>query len=384
MGLGVNFPAHGRVLHAVGLVLLLGGVQAAEPHLQERHPPGVVGPDPRVVVDAEKIQLGADGFHVARLHIGRRPASQLQQPIGISTAKERVETDRVEHRVTQLRRQTIRWDVLARMNRHQVEGDADLRLRPRALHGLGRETVGQQQVVNDLHVEPGSSQARSVPSCRVTHHREDLRLVQRDEVTHAIAQRRGHTLGEIGEVARAVAVGEPTQLLLQRSRKIPVEERDVRCHASLQQGIHESIVEGDPRRVGGSSSVGHHPGPRDREAIGVQPQLADQADVLGPCGARGRTPRHPCCHRGYGRGCARRHPRWRDPCRPRPTPPRSGTRRSMLRTRTMEETDEAWSRAPRSSAAPSVGHCSPMNEVHLVTVTSPAEMRPIRSARSCG
>ena len=61
---------------------------------------------------------------------------------------------------------------------------------------------------------------------------DDMRLVMRDPVSHAVAEPRGGKVCEIGEGLGGVAVG-PAALVLQRLRQIPVVERDVWCDVTL-------------------------------------------------------------------------------------------------------------------------------------------------------
>ncbi len=54
-----------------------------------------------------------------------------------------------------------------------------------------------------------------------------------------------------------------------------------RGDAGFEQAVDEPVVVVEPDRVGLTGAVGQHPRPRDREAVGVQPESLHQSDVFG-------------------------------------------------------------------------------------------------------
>jgi len=59
-----------------------------------------------------------------------------------------------------------------------------------------------------------------------------------------------------------------------------VEKREVGYYPRLQQGIHKSIIEVQSSSIDAARSLGQDPGPRDREAVTLQPQGLHQGHIL--------------------------------------------------------------------------------------------------------
>src|SRR3954468_17922502 len=90
------------------------------------------------------------------------------------------------------------------------------------------------------------------------------RLVVRDPVAHAISE----PLGDGGHVFRERVDGVtdgPATFVLERLRRVPVEERDVRRDPAAEQLVHEPVVEVEPGGVDAAATIRQHPRPRDRE-----------------------------------------------------------------------------------------------------------------------
>ena len=82
-----------------------------------------------------------------------------------------------------------------------------------------------------------------------------------------------HGDGIFGEPADDVAIVEAA-LLVQHPREIPVIERDHRLDAGGEKVVDEAgiVVEAGP--VDGADALGQHARPGDREAVGVDAELA--------------------------------------------------------------------------------------------------------------
>src|SRR4029078_12458759 len=78
----------------------------------------------------------------------------------------------------------------------------------------------------------------------------------------------------------------PAAALLQCLRQIPMIEAEPRLDAGLFQRVDEAAVIVEPARVGLAAAGRLHAGPRDREAIGLEPGPLDQRDVLGIAAVR--------------------------------------------------------------------------------------------------
>ena len=100
-----------------------------------------------------------------------------------------------------------------------------------------------------------------------------LCVIQRRD---AVAEPRGDDLGVLGErldVSRA----RPAAAVLERLRQVPVVERQERLDAVREQLVDEAVVEVEAGLVHAAATLGDDPRPRDREAVGVEPELAHQA-----------------------------------------------------------------------------------------------------------
>ena len=114
---------------------------------------------------------------------------------------------------------------------------------------------------------------------RVALQRRHRRLVQRDPARHAVAQPPEHQLDVLGEPRGGVA-GEPSALVFERLRQVPVEEGGQRPDALGEQRVDDTFVVIESGRVRGAGAARLHPGPRDREPVVGDPELGEQGDVV--------------------------------------------------------------------------------------------------------
>ena len=121
--------------------------------------------------------------------------------------------------------------------------------------------------------------ARGVVAPAVTDPRDDPRLVVRDPVPDAVAEPAGDRLDVLGERIDGVAHG-PAACVLDRLRRVPVEERHVRRDAVAEQLVDEPVVEVEALLVHVSAPARDDARPRDREAERVEPELAHERDVV--------------------------------------------------------------------------------------------------------
>ena len=116
----------------------------------------------------------------------------------------------------------------------------------------------------------GSVLAGAIPVIR-----NDVRLVDRGEVTDAISQPARDDGGVVREGMGGGAIGPPTGIL-KRLRKIPVVEGRVWSDAAGQQLVDETIVEVQPRRIDRTSSRRDHAGPGHGEAVRRQTEVGHE------------------------------------------------------------------------------------------------------------
>ena len=124
--------------------------------------------------------------------------------------------------------------------------------------------VGHRQGVEEAGLAGGVN-AERVP-VRQVHER----LVEGDPQRDPVAEAGGGEVGVVGEAGGGVP-GEPAAAVLQRLRQVPVEERDHRVDAAVQQHVHQPVVEGEAGGLTGPGPVGLHPRPGDREAVAPTP-----------------------------------------------------------------------------------------------------------------
>ena len=107
------------------------------------------------------------------------------------------------------------------------------------------------------------------------------RLVVGDPVLRSVAQTTGHDGGVFGKSEGGVA-GRPAAAVLQGLRQVKVVQGNEGLDAVGEEGVHQAVVEVQAFPVHLPGALGQHPGPGDREAIGLQADLGHQVHVLGP------------------------------------------------------------------------------------------------------
>jgi len=106
-------------------------------------------------------------------------------------------------------------------------------------------------------------------------------LVDGEPVGHAVTEAGGHDPGELGQVQGGVPVG-PAPTVLEHLGQVPVVEGHERADSGLQQRVDQAVVEADPLLVDAAVALRQHSGPRDREPVGVDLELAHELDVRRP------------------------------------------------------------------------------------------------------
>ena len=161
----------------------------------------------------------------------------------------------------------------------EVERDPDLGLGRRAPQDLDGAAVREQQVVRGRERVRVGRAARRVVAPAVADPRDDPRLVVRDPVPDAVAEPSCDGLDVLRERVDGVADG-PAARVLERLRRVPVEERHVRRDAVAEQLVDQPVVEVEARCVDAPRARRDDARPGDREAERVEAELAHQRDVV--------------------------------------------------------------------------------------------------------
>ena len=106
-------------------------------------------------------------------------------------------------------------------------------------------------------------------------------LVQRGPHGDSVTELAGDMLGVVCEPQGGLPV-RPAAGVLQFLRQVPVVQGRDRLHAGLEQGVDQSGVPGDALGVECPRATRLDPRPGEREPVGLQAQVLDQSDVLGP------------------------------------------------------------------------------------------------------
>ena len=183
-----------------------------------------------------------------------------------------------------------RFDVVLALGLRHVEcavrGDTDLRRQDRFFpNDPGSSGVCQQQVFAQaqhlfrLFPAPGRDALEGgVGAVQVALSDKGGALVEGHPVRHLIRQGFHHH-GSKGRKILADGVGEPTALLVNPQRQIPVIERNQRRDACGEELVHQIAVEVQALFVD-LALLRHHPGPADGEAIGLEADLLHQRHIL--------------------------------------------------------------------------------------------------------
>ena len=149
-----------------------------------------------------------------------------------------------------------------------------------AAQRVDRPAVRQQEVVRRRDRVGLARATRGVDPPRVPDPRDDPRLVVRDPRVHAIAETRCNGVDVVDEQLCRRAI-RPAALVLERLRRVPVEERRDGLDPVREQLVDEAVVEIEAGLVHAPAAAGNDARPRDGEAERVEAELAHERDVLG-------------------------------------------------------------------------------------------------------
>ena len=165
------------------------------------------------------------------------------------------------------------------MLRLEVQHDAGSGPRRLGADRLHAEGVRHQEMMGGRERRFGFRPPRGVRADAVPVVGDDVRLVQRREMTDPVAQPTGHECRELAERIGCRTDG-PSAGVLQGLGKVPVVEGDERVDAAGEELVDEAVVEGEARFVGATRPLRQHPGPGDREPVGAQTEIGHERDVL--------------------------------------------------------------------------------------------------------
>jgi hypothetical protein len=162
-----------------------------------------------------------------------------------------------------------------------VDGQPDRQLGIYRLQGVEGGDMGADLVVDGPAGLENVAHPRGMFAYEVPLVRHDERLIEGHPGLHAVAQGIADHGGVLGEPARYVRV-RPAAPPEQGGREIPMEKRDERLYAGLEEPVHETVVESDAGTVDGPGAFGEDAWPADREPVAVQTEVFHQLDILGP------------------------------------------------------------------------------------------------------
>ena len=228
-----------------------------------------------VVVDAQVVQRRADRRQVALAdqRVGRQ---QLRVGLGgVGAVQDRVHADAV---VVGIELRCHRLGVLAqRPVRVRVQRDAHRHCRrQRGAERLERQPVAEEDVMGRRRGQAHVAMARSVRADPVALVHGLLGLVERGPHAHPVAQGIGEHAGVLRQQLGGVTA-RPPALVLERLGQLPVVHGGHRDDAVRPQLVHQRAVVVQPRLVDRAAAAGQHPRPGDREAVGADAELGQQA-----------------------------------------------------------------------------------------------------------
>ncbi len=232
-----------------------------------------------VVVDPEEVERLPDGLEIAVSDLGHRRPERLEDCRGVAAREQRLGEHAVVEGVVALGGGGVGRAVGRGIDRLGVEHDADRHAGCGPADRQGAEAVGEVEVVNGRQGGAKVPLARRVDAEEMAENRRAPRLVQRHEALHPVAEAPGHHVGVVGEGVGGVACA-PAAVAVLLDRQIPMVERRKGLDLLCEQRVDQPIVEGEPLLVDRAAPVGDHPRPGDGEAIGVDPQRADQPHVV--------------------------------------------------------------------------------------------------------
>ena len=165
--------------------------------------------------------------------------------------------------------------------RMQAQGDADLRIRHVGADQRHRLAVREQHVMADLQRGLEIGQARRVPALVVADDGRAPGLVVRDPVLDAVAQAARDGVGQLQKgIDRGALV--PAAALLQELRQVPVVERGPGLQAAFQHAVDQALVEVQAFRIRPAARLAEDARPGNREAVGIQAEIARDVQVFRP------------------------------------------------------------------------------------------------------
>jgi hypothetical protein len=234
-----------------------------------------------VVVEAESVERSRDlcEIPVADVREVAHRAQVLQHVVGVAALQDGVVPEPVGDAVDTSGRVAVLGTRTGRHDGVRVQGDGHLGIGHGGPQGIHGQSVAEQQVVGGGHRCGRLRAPGRVHAGGVAQHRRAPRLVHRAPPADAVAEGLGHDRRVVAEAQRRLP-GRPAPRVLQRLRQVPVVQRGHRLDVVGQQLVDEGPVEVE---AGGADAVRPgrlHPGPGDREPVGVDAERAEQADVL--------------------------------------------------------------------------------------------------------
>jgi len=123
--------------------------------------------------------------------------------------------------------------------------------------------------------------ARRMNADVMSRERDDLGLVQRHPVRHAVPESTREERRVLRE-RRDDVRRRPSAAVLQCLWQIPVIERHERTDADREERVDERVVEVEALLVDPATPARQHARPADGEAVRAEAELAHERDVLSP------------------------------------------------------------------------------------------------------
>ena len=203
-----------------------------------------------------------------------------EQGLRVRAVQHRAVEDAVGQVVDAPGRRQVRRVLRTRPYHRGVEAHRDgVAGRHRGAQRRSPEPVRQVEMVRGTQGRHRIRTARGVHPGSVPQERAAPRLVERDPLLHAVAERLADDLRVLGEPQRRVALG-PAARVLQLLGEVPVVEGERRLDAAGQQLVDQTAVEVQAALDGGAAARRLHPGPGHREAVRGQAQLRHHRHVV--------------------------------------------------------------------------------------------------------
>ena len=239
-----------------------------------------------VVVDAEVVGRRRDRLEVAgadEVELADEALVPATHVLRVRASEDRVEEPAVDVAVGGPRRLPVGRRSRSPGSAARARARSRSRpSRPERRNSCDRAAMGEEDVVKggrlatDIVLVAGR-----VEAVQVAEQADDPRLVDREPGADAVAVGLEAGRGELGETLGRVA-GEPAALVLERLRELPVVERHDRLDTAVEQRVDEARVVIAASRLERRPAGREEAGPRDREAVRAEAELAHQLDVLGP------------------------------------------------------------------------------------------------------